>query len=265
MLSIAAKGIWIEVLVHGHFSKNRGEVTGSPETLSRCFGCSVDELLSAVDEIESCGVGDVQRSGNLTQPNGNLTPPNSNLTITNRRMAREANAKQGNANRQKAWYDKHHPNKPLTPEKPLPSSPSSSSPSLEEKESLGRDSKKKSLGSDDPLMATLEWVILEWNKIDDVTPVAGTLHPKTRSRITARIREHPMKAWWSAEIFPRVRQSDFMCGRKNDWCASLGWACGPVNIQKILEDRYVGSKQAGGDRGRKNKVAIQQFLTGETT
>ena len=108
--------------------------------------------------------------------------------------------------------------------------------------------KRKDLGSDDPLMATSDWIIFHWNEIEGVTQVSGELAPATMTKLEARLREHKTKAWWEEEFFARVRHSDFMRGKKADWCASLGWAMGPINITKILEDRYKGPN--GGFRGQ---------------
>ena len=103
------------------------------------------------------------------------------------------------------------------------------------------EEKKKERKEPNPAHATVEWVVENWNLIEGVMPFRGEATPTSRIRIGARIKEHLLKVWWDEEFFPRIRQSEFIRGKKTDWCATLGWACGPRNMEKILEDRYRGS------------------------
>ena len=59
--------------------------------------------------------------------------------------------------------------------------------------------------------------------------------------IKARLAEHPAREFW--ETFAEsVAQSDFLCGRTNDFQASLAWLCGPKNFSKVRAGVYDNHK-----------------------
>jgi len=80
----------------------------------------------------------------------------------------------------------------------------------------------------------------QWNEIPGVKPCKA-LGSTIRDRIRSRVTEHPEPAWWTT-LFERIQASDFLCGRTNGkegpFRASLDWALGPKNLDKILAGNY---------------------------
>lgn len=123
---------------------------------------------------------------------------------------------------------------------------SSSKAEKKEKVSTNVDTKKKdSQGSDDPLYATLDWITYRWNEIDGVKSIDEEMPLQTRKKIEARIGEQKKKSWWDEKFFPRVAQSDCLCGKSIEWRATLDWAMGPKNMTKILTDHYLNTMPSG--------------------
>lgn len=82
----------------------------------------------------------------------------------------------------------------------------------------------------------IDEIVASWNRIPGVTPVKSVTGP-IRDRLLVRLREHPNTGWW-AQLFECVARSDFLCGRKGDWSATLDWCLGPKNLSKILAGNY---------------------------
>jgi hypothetical protein len=76
MSSLAARGLWIELLIAMHENNRSGEISGTPAQLARLTGCDTDEFLKLIDELKSNKVALVTNCNNI-------------VTVTNRRMKRE--------------------------------------------------------------------------------------------------------------------------------------------------------------------------------
>jgi len=87
-----------------------------------------------------------------------------------------------------------------------------------------------------------------WNSIPGVK-TCRDLGKVIRTRLQSRIKEHPERAWWEG-LFVQVRASNFLCGRTNNsrdpFQASLSWALGPENLEKILAGNYDNPQQIIG-------------------
>ena len=95
----------MDVLAHGHFEHNPGQVTGDIAALSRLFGFSeTTECEGAISEIERHKVGDVKRHRN------------GDVTLINRRVARQEKGKENNKVRQQNHRDKKDRNADVTSE-----------------------------------------------------------------------------------------------------------------------------------------------------
>lgn len=86
--------------------------------------------------------------------------------------------------------------------------------------------------------ASVAWLVQEWNKIPGVVPANGSLTGPVLKSIRARLVEHPNKNFWLNLFTSEIAVSDFLCGRKTDWAASIDWVCGPKNLSKILSGKY---------------------------
>lgn len=62
---------------------------------------------------------------------------------------------------------------------------------------------------------------------------------KRKHDLDLRWESHPCLQWWE-EIFKRVEESDFLCGRatSSQFKASFDWMLSPSNLQKIDEGNY---------------------------
>lgn len=97
--------------------------------------------------------------------------------------------------------------------------------------------------------ATPEKLISLFNSVPYLKPTL-TLNDATRKTVLARIKEHPEMAWWEDLIERLIKPSDFLCGRKTDFAASLTWVCGPKNMGKILAGEYAPKNgHPGGPTG----------------
>ncbi len=110
--------------------------------------------------------------------------------------------------------------------------------------------KENDPGVNDPLCATVDWVMFRWNEIEGVKHINEDPPLETKKRIAARISEHPKKAWWDDKFFSRVGASEYLCGKSNvEWKATLDWACGPKNMTKILNDLYLTTQRKADGAG----------------
>lgn len=83
-----------------------------------------------------------------------------------------------------------------------------------------------------------------WNQIPGVTPMREATGA-VKVRMEARLKEYPDMEWWKT-LFARVQQSDFLCGRKTDFAASLDWVLGPKNLAKLKAGNYDNRQSANG-------------------
>lgn len=104
MLSPAARGIWLDLICVMAEHDRSGSITGTRPALARLTRCAPDELASALNELTLCGTAVVSEDAD-----------NGLVTVTNRRMQREAKARENEAKRQKDFRERHAGNAPVTP------------------------------------------------------------------------------------------------------------------------------------------------------
>jgi hypothetical protein len=137
-LSLASRGIWINLLCFMSEGDPRGSITGTPEQLARMVGATLVEFRAFLAEARQTSLCDCADAGASDRPcnknAGHLTRPDAEpdeiLTLVNRRMARDEKARQCNANRQRRYYENHKSNGNLTPDLTPASQTSSSSSSI---------------------------------------------------------------------------------------------------------------------------------------
>lgn len=79
-------------------------------------------------------------------------------------------------------------------------------------------------------------VVDAWNSTQGLVPaqfVTGSI----KKKVECRLREHKDISWFH-DLFQRVARSDFLAGRKSDFCATLDWVLSPRNLDKILNGNY---------------------------
>lgn len=94
-LSPDARGAWWDCLYQQRLSPIRGRITMPVTSYARIFGASPTEAKRLLDEIATHGVGNV------------VTEANGNVTVTNRRMFRQWQEREGNKHRQATFRERH--------------------------------------------------------------------------------------------------------------------------------------------------------------
>lgn len=89
----ATRGVWIDLLCAMHQLGRSGKLTGTPEQLARLGRCTTAQLSQALTDLQT------NRAAEITERNGLVT-------VTNRRMAREAAAREADAQRAKRHRDR---------------------------------------------------------------------------------------------------------------------------------------------------------------
>ena len=77
MLTLAARGAWLELILAMHLHGRTDSVSGTPESLARLIGCSGSEIMPILDELQNNSVAVVSRDCH------------GNVTVTCRRLQRE--------------------------------------------------------------------------------------------------------------------------------------------------------------------------------
>ncbi len=78
--SLAARGLWLELLIAMHENDRSGEISGTPEQFARLVGCSADEFMLLINELNCNKVANVIFCNKEN---------NTIVTVINRRMKRE--------------------------------------------------------------------------------------------------------------------------------------------------------------------------------
>lgn len=112
ILTLAARGAWVDILCVLHGSSTRGIATFPALGWARIMGTSISEFEAVIAEIEAMGVGNVIRDGN------------GNVTVTCRRMTKESITReqtrlrvQNHRNKERNAASNAPSNAPVTPNK----------------------------------------------------------------------------------------------------------------------------------------------------
>jgi uncharacterized protein YdaU (DUF1376 family) len=94
MVSLAARGAWMDLLCTMWRSQNRGQVTSTIIGYARLFGCTVEQAKSVIEEIVDSQVCD------------SVTEGDGKVTLICRRMSREAKERESANLRQQRYRNK---------------------------------------------------------------------------------------------------------------------------------------------------------------
>jgi len=67
----------------------------------------------------------------------------------------------------------------------------------------------------------------------------------SRKKLKTRWNEDPERQsldWWKSFFLEKIKESDYLMGRVNDFQVNLGWMIGPKNFEKIMNGMYVNKK-----------------------
>jgi len=113
-------------------------------------------------------------------------------------------------------------------------------------------------------------IIALYHEILPMMKPVNLWNDRSQKKLRARWRESPERQsleWWE-KFFRWVARSDFLCGKKTDFVADLDWMLGPVNWQKIANQKYHGGTEraakiaAFGEKGADSYDVIQKWLKG---
>jgi hypothetical protein len=258
MVSISARGLWMECLCIMHEARPYGHllVNGRPvgdDALARMTGASVDEVRSLMDELQQAGVLSVTGEG----------------VIFSRRMVRdqERSAKGRKAVNERRWHKTEN-----IEEKPPPNRLPNTKPITQRPEARGQKEKEPN-GSRHPdslLAGEIQQAFDLWNATAEThgLPRAEKLTPKRRSRLKARLRDSGLDGWSAA--LARLSRSSFCLGRKTDFRADLDFVLQEQSFQRLVEGFYddPGSRdppslQADADAIDRQREALKARVYGE--
>ena len=101
-------------------------------------------------------------------------------------------------------------------------------------------------------------VVEEWNKLQDVG-IAPVTRMKSSSKrykmLQTRIREYGIDDVIKA--ISKIRESDFLLGKKTDFIAKFDWFITPTYFPKILDGFYDNSSKEG-QHGKSNNTTARQ-------
>lgn len=123
MLSLPARGAWMECLCQMWISPERGKIEYSCEEFARLFGCGNVESEKVIFELMESGICDA-----LPKRYQDVTKYNQKITIMSRRMLRDEKLRKSNADKQNRYRRKNNTKK--LPESNPNSNPPSSDYSL---------------------------------------------------------------------------------------------------------------------------------------
>ena len=86
----------------------------------------------------------------------------------------------------------------------------------------------------------------------------------SRKKLRARWKEDLERQnieWWESFFTEKIRTSDFLMGKVNDFQVNLGWMIGPKNFEKIMNGFYKNKgRGTGSKRSDKNLQVCEDFI-----
>lgn len=227
-LTLAARGAWVDLLCQMWVAPVRGQITLSIPAFARLWSCSESEAEAVLDELSETGVA-------LRSPL-RVTDRNEKITVSNRRMLRENNERNGNAERQAKYREKQRK------EEPDEGNASQANNGLIDDESNAKvtppsSSSSSSTNTRESIFIDPETVVERWNE-HSILPRIVKLTDKRKKQLQARCRDT-----FFAENFTmaldRITESKF-CRGNNDrgWKANFDWFIQPDTVTKAIEGQY---------------------------
>ncbi len=115
VLSLSAKGAWIDILCAMWRSQTRGALTLPLIGYSRLIGATVDQTKTVIAELVDLQICDFETDSENVTCNTNVIDCNTNVTLINRRMFREDKAKNKSRLRVAKYREKQQCNADVTP------------------------------------------------------------------------------------------------------------------------------------------------------
>ena len=252
MCSLAARGLWLEMLAVMHEASPRGHLIvndrcPSDSQLGVLTGCPTGDLAGLISELEGAGVFSRTAKG----------------VIYSRRMTRdEKRARSARKNGQRGGnpslgndYPIPRPDNPsdMPPDIPtdIPSLKAGDKPQSPETrvQSLSDPNGSVAGGPNGRTGAVpLHQAFENWNRAAGILglPQAQKLTADRSRKLAARLREHGLETWNRG--LELLAESPFLLGEnKRGWRADFDFLLSPKSFNKLIEGAYCG---AGGEAGR---------------
>jgi len=256
--SVGARGLWVEMICLMHQGSEYGflKVNHTPilaANLARMAGATIDETEGWLSELEAAGVFSRDESGCIFS--------RRMIRDENVRLARAAGGKLGGnpalLGSTKAQEKVNH----STNLQPTPSSSSSPSSSVKEKEPsvLGAQPSVETHRIGIPDCPHKEILAL-WAEVLPSLPQHSEWNAIRRKHLQCRWREKAVEKGWSSQadglaffrrLFAYVGQSPWLTGRvisrdpsRQTFVVELEWLIKPANFAKVIEGKYHQEKAA---------------------
>lgn len=210
----ATRGIWMNALCRMWYSRTRGELTGTKESLPGLLNCTPQEFEQFLTDAQMSPFCHL------------FVTVDGKVTLRNRRMYRNEKAKENHRLRQERYREKHkddgNSNDDVTP----PSSSSSSS-------------SINTLCPQQKIVDLWHTVLPELNRVKEWDETRQSL-------LRTRWRENPERQtlkWWE-DFFGYIRKCPFLMGDiepgpgRKRFQAKLPWVLKKANFLKIIEGDY---------------------------
>lgn len=251
LVSMAARGLWIEMLCIMHEAEPYGHLLhrGSPvddRRLAAMVGQPIECITEWLSELEREGVFERKR-------NGVIFSRRMEADEQKRRKARDNGKMGGNPSLSKNT-EKEQSDNP----KDKAQSPDTRDQKLEDvspdgEKLVSAEIIRLPLADDcviqsDPVEEAYEAyreVAREWS-----LPIPRKLDADRRAKLKARLADVSLDGWCDA--MSRIRASPFLRGEATSFRASLDWFLKPLNLRKVLEGNYEdrnGQQQQPRSRG----------------
>lgn len=224
VLSLAARGGWVDVLCMLHGASTRGTMTLPLIGWARVMSVSVDQAESVVTELDGMRVADVKRHDN------------GDVTLSSRRMLREYITREQTRLRVQRYREKETGNATETPQK------------TETKNSEAQKTECNPAPSAPAIVVPVSHIVAEYHDTCKSLPRVTVITDQRTKAIKARWRdagEKPME--WFRVLFGKAEASDFLSGRNGKWTnANFDWLMNASNSLKVIEGNY---DNRGGNSG----------------
>jgi hypothetical protein len=226
MCSLAARGLWMEMLAVMHESSPRGLLLINGKSISNLqlaslCGTSVDEVTPLLSELENSGVFSRKK----------------NDVIFSRRMEKDENKSRKNKENGKLGGN---PNLCNIEEKLVPVNREVKAKKPEARDQ-NPESDKKDISGGAESLDDLQVAASAWNDLAAELnfPKVQSLTEQRKSALVKRFKEIGGLSGWES-MLEIIKQSPHLLGQnEHQWKVTFDWVLIPKNLTKIMEGNYV--------------------------
>lgn len=281
-VSLAARGLWIDMLMLMHEASPRGvlmvagRIVGA-ETLARLCSADPGEVAALLDELETAGVFSRKKNGAIYSRRMELDEARSRKASENgRRGGNPALVPNsdlaGDGNSDLPLFGESTENRGRirgeSDENPIvantedeteidPSVKGRVKPKRLETRDKREERTPKVPAKITPDAQSVEACVNAWNAlaIDCSLAKVQLLSDARRSKLLARLKDVGGLEGWFA-MCDRIRNSKFLRGEATSWRVSFDWVLSQTNLAKIMEGNFDDRKPTGKDARQSTSDAM---------